>query len=126
MNKMSFLSFLPQYFVWHYGTALADFLRVVSNFYWCIWNYFSIELLARSFFVPWKRLNEAHSGFLARAIVVLIMRIIGILARLSVFAAAAISFILLAVASVIAFFIWIVFPLAVVLLAIAGIRSFLL
>jgi len=126
MNKMSFLSFLLQYFVWHYGMALLDFLRVASNFYWCIWNYFSIELLARSFFVPWKRLNEAHSGFLARAIVILVMRLIGILARLSVFAAATISFILLTISSVIAFVLWIVLPFVVVLLVIVGIRSLLL
>jgi hypothetical protein len=125
MKLMAFLAFLPQYFIWHYSTALVDFARTASNFFWCIWHYFSIEILARSFFVPWKRLNEAQNGFIARVIVGISMRAIGILARLAVFAAASVSFVLLSIVSVFAFVLWLILPLIVVLLFIVGIRSLL-
>ena len=120
---MNLVVFLPQYFVWHYTVALADFARAVSNFFWFLWNFFSIELLARSFFVPWKRLGEAQGSFIARAIVGTAMRAIGVIARLALFALFALSFVIAFFLSVLALVVWLALPLIIIFLLFIGIRS---
>ena len=126
MLGMNLVVFLPQYFLWHYTVALADFARTVSNFFWFLWNFFSIELLARSFFVPWKRLGETQGSFVGRAIVSAAMRAIGTLARLAVFALAALSFAGALAASLFAFVLWLALPIVIVFLLFIGVRSLFL
>lgn len=123
MFSMNLIAFFPQYFVWHYTVALMDFARTVSNFFWFLWNFFSIELLARSFFVPWKRLGEEQGSFVGRAIVGAAMRAIGIIARLALFALAALSFVVTFFALIFALALWLVLPLVIAFLLFIGIRS---
>ncbi|MDP3661659.1 MAG: hypothetical protein Q8R17_02320 [bacterium] len=120
---MNLLTFLPQYVLWHYSTALVDLARAVSNFFWFLWNFFSIELLARSFFVPWKRLGEAQGSLVGRAIVGIAMRGIGVVARLALFAVALFAFIAAFFAALTAFFLWFTLPFVIVFLIVIGVRS---
>ena len=120
---MNLAAFFPQYFVWHYTVALMDFARAVSNFFWFLWNFFSVELLARSFFVPWKRLGEAQGSLIGRAIVGTAMRAIGIIARLALFALAALSFAVALAAAFFAFVLWLTLPFIIIFLLFIGIRS---
>lgn len=120
---MTFFSFLPHYFLWHYGVALVDLARTVSNGFWFLWNFFSIELLARSFFVPWKRLGETQGSFVGRAIVGAAMRAIGVVARLVLFALAAFAFGVAALASFGTLLLWLALPFAIVFLLFIGARS---
>lgn len=120
---MTSLTFIPRYFLWHYSVALVDFARAVSNVLWCTAHFFSLELLARSFFVPWRRLGETQGGFFGRFIVNGMMRVVGVLARLGVFALAAVSLVLLFGATLVGFVFWLVLPFVVVLLLAVGIRS---
>lgn len=120
---MNFFTFLPQYVLWHYSVALVDLARAVSNFFWFLWNFFSIELLARSFFVPWKRLGETQGSFVGRAIVGVAMRAIGIVARLALFALAAFAFVVAALASLGALLVWLALPFAIAFLLFIGARS---
>ena len=120
---MNLAAFFPQYFLWHYTVALADFVRAVSNFFWFLWSFFSIELLVRSFFVPWKRLGEAQGSFVGRAIVGAAMRAIGIVARLALFALFALSFASALCAAAIALALWLVLPILIIFLLFIGIRS---
>src|SRR3989344_1701413 len=123
MFSMNLVVFLPQYFVWHYTVALMDFARAVSNFFWFLWNLFSIELLARSFFVPWKRLGDTQGYFIGRVIVGAAMRAIGITMRLALFALAALSFSVVLAAVFFAFVLWLTLPFIIIFLFFIGIRS---
>lgn len=120
---MNFFTFLPQYVLWHYSVALVDLARAVSNGFWFLWNFFSIELLARSFFVPWKRLGEAQGSFIGRAVVGAAMRAIGIVARLALWALAAFAFVVAALASLSALLLWLALPFAIAFLLFIGARS---
>lgn len=120
---MNLFTFLPHYFLWHYGIALVDLARAVSNGFWFLWNFFSIELLARSFFVPWKRLGEAQGSFIGRAIVGAAMRAIGVTARLALGALAVFAFVVAALASLCALLLWLALPFAIAFLLFIGGRS---
>ncbi len=120
---MSFLSFFPHYLFWHYSVALIDLARAVSNIFWFLWHFFSIELLARSFFVPWKRLGEAQGSFVGRAIVGAAMRAVGIAARLGLFALAALSFACASLAAVAALAAWLALPFIIAFLLFIGVRA---
>lgn len=120
---MNLLTFLPNYFLWHYSVALVDLARSAANYFWFLWNFFSIELLARSFFVPWKRLGEAQGSFVGRAIVGVAMRAIGVVARLALGALAAFAFVVAALASLGAFLLWLAMPFVIAFLIFIGVRS---
>lgn len=120
---MGLFTFLPQYVLWHYSVALVDLARVVSNGFWFLWNFFSIELLARSFFVPWKRLGESQGSFVGRVIVGSAMRAIGVIARLALFALAVFAFALAVLASLGALFLWLTMPFTIAFLLFIGVRS---
>ncbi len=122
---VSFVTFLPQYILWHYSTALVDFARAAFNYFWFLWNFFSIELLARSFFVPWKRLGETQGNFATRAIVGVAMRAIGVTARFGLFALAAFSFAAALLAAFALLALWLALPFVVVFLLFIGVRSVL-
>lgn len=123
ISHMNFVTFLPQYVLWHYSVALVDLARAVSNFFWFLWNFFSIELLARSFFVPWKRLGEAQGSFIGRAIVGVAMHAIGIVARLALFALAAFAFATAFFAALVTFLLWLALPFVIAFLIFIGARS---
>ena len=79
---MSSLLQLPfSYLLWHYVLAWSDLVRLYKNFTWFLWNFFSIPLLLRTLFSPWKRLHEGankeSAGFLGKLILNTILRFIG-------------------------------------------------
>lgn len=123
---MNLFTFLPHYFLWHYSMALVDWARAVSNLFWFLWHFFSVELLARSFFVPWKRLGESQGSFIGRAIVGTAMRAIGVVARLALGALAAFAFVVAALASFGALLLWLALPFMIAFLLFIGAHSFFL
>lgn len=122
---MSFLSFLPRYFLWHYSVALLDFARATSNLFWFLAHFFSLELILKTFFVPWKRLGEAQGMWVGRVVVNSAMRVIGVGMRLLLFSCALVSFVLLACAVIIALALWLALPLVIIILFMVGIRALL-
>lgn len=76
------------YFRWHYTTALVDLMRIWGNFFWFFTNFFSITLLLRTLFQPFRRLDAAYKkgfdpGAWAEQLGVnLLMRVVGALLRL--------------------------------------------
>jgi len=87
-NSMSYLFIVPNYISWHYSQALKDITRVWTNFLWFFFNFFSIGLLAKTFFAPWKRITEGRNreGFhmedIAEVLVTnTVMRLIGAMMR---------------------------------------------
>ena len=85
---MSYMFILPAYFAWHYGDALADIMRLWTNYIWFFYNFFSIPVLLKTLFSPWQRIQEGkrRAGFhmedMAEVVVTnMIMRFVGFLVR---------------------------------------------
>lgn len=82
-----FLAFLGRYFVWHYTTGLLDCLRLLADFLWFVYHFFSVPVIVRTLFTPWHRLGESYRrGFdpgrvLETFIVNTLMRIFGFVVR---------------------------------------------
>ena len=78
---------MMDYLTWHYSTAYRDLLRAWLNYMWFVAHFFSLGILLRTFFSPFKRNSEKNNkGLDIEAIlevlaVNLIMRLVGILIR---------------------------------------------
>ena len=84
---MKFFALLGHYLAWHYTTGLLDCLRLLANFLWFVYHFFSVSVIARTLFSPWRRLSEAYRGgfdperALETFIVNLLMRVFGFVIR---------------------------------------------
>jgi hypothetical protein len=114
------LRFLPLYFSWHYGRALADFGGVLGNLWWFVGHLFSLPLMIRSLFSPWRRLNEAYPrSFMSleaigEALVVnILMRMVGFVARVVLISIALLSYGLLLVGGALTFSVWLAVPVLI-------------
>lgn len=75
------------YFLWHYGRAIKQGLNAWKNILWFFANFFSITLLLKTLFQPWKRIFE-RSGqgfdpgrFFEAIIINTMMRLVGFVMR---------------------------------------------
>lgn len=86
---MSGMFMLLDFSVWYYTRAFRDILAVWLNFMWFIVHFFSIPLLLRTMFAPWKRITDESrpksiEDFLASHLMNVMSRVLGVLARMSV------------------------------------------
>jgi len=92
---MSYTLFLYEYISWHYGLGIKEFLRAWLNIHWFWGHFFSMSVLAQSFFKPFHRMRESYGRAFEPAkifetlIVNMMMRVVGVMIR-SVFLAAGI------------------------------------
>lgn len=108
---MSFLS-------WHYTHGLRYYVqRYIFSLQW-LNHYFSLKLLLKSLFAPWKRLldNENKPGFhplreLEKLSFNLISRFIGAIVRLSLFFIGLSAIFFVAIAGFFGFVLWLTVPL---------------
>jgi len=127
VGVMALFAFPIEYFVWHYGEGLRDFFRVFGNFLWAVYNFFSIPLLLRTFFMPWRRLQEEKKQqgfhaeeFFGNIIVNIIMRLVGMLVRLVTLIIGAAIIIIIFCASIVSLVVWLTLPLVVAVLFVFG------
>ncbi len=65
-------------------------MRIWSNAIWFLWHFFSIPLLARTFFTPFQRIQDAPvkgfdpEAFFESIIVNILMRVVGMFVRICV------------------------------------------
>lgn len=110
---------------------MQDFLNVWSNFLWFIYHFFSMSLLLRTLFSPWRRLDErSKSGFhleafLEKLVSNTVVRAIGTGARLFVIVSGCIIYLAGLVLGFIFFLIWCLLPVAVIGLVVIGFRLIL-
>lgn len=87
-QDMPAFAFLGRYFIWHYTAGLMGCLRLLANFLWFIYHFFSISIVTRTLFSPWRRLGESYRrGFdpgraLETFIVNALMRFFGFVVRI--------------------------------------------
>ena len=122
---------IPEYFVWHYTTALRQFLNILTNFLWFTYNFFSIPLLAKTLFSPWHRIHENYKGglnassFFETLTVNTIMRLVGLVVRLVVIAFGIVLCAVVLIIGIALFIAWLVLPFLVVVLVIEAFRFLL-
>lgn len=116
---MNFLLIIPYYFSWHYGRSLTDYFKVWNNLIWFLWNFFSIKVLFKTFFMPFERLKETYTGnldienFLTSIIVTTLMRIVGMVARTAIIVSGLITIIIFIVGGLLGFIVWLFLPLII-------------
>ncbi len=107
---------LLRYFKWHYVDATREILKGWGNFLWFNFNYFSIGLLLRTFFSPWRRITWDYGrGFdIGRYLFIfgsnLVSRILGAFVRTWLIAAGIAGELLLLSAGSIFFLFWLALP----------------
>ena len=83
---MILLPTLGDYIAWHYTKAIRDMYIAWGNMTWAVLHFFSVPLLLRTFFSPWKRMEESGGsggieGFFESVVVNLLSRIVGVFVR---------------------------------------------
>lgn len=115
----------PLYLLWHYTVAWVDLFRLYQNVTWFLWHFFSIGVLFRTLFSPWRRLHEEKSkrtaGLLGSVIINLILRAVGFVARFATILFGLTAIVLLLVCFAILLLVWPFLPLVIVLLITQGI-----
>jgi len=123
---MAPLRFIGEYFSWHYGGALLDAVHIWRNILRFLYEFFSISLLLRTLFAPWKRLGEERKrkfdlgDMLGALLINTIMRIIGIIMRLILITVGITAIILCLLTGVLALIVWVFAPLIIVVLFVVG------
>lgn len=105
-------------FKWWYGPGWWDLGRNYRRFLADVYTYFSIALLSKTLFAPWKRIVTPSSGALPdrlRAVADnLVSRLVGFTVRLFVLIAGLVCLVLGMIASGVGLILWPLVPLSVV------------
>ncbi|TSC67550.1 MAG: hypothetical protein CEO19_173 [Parcubacteria group bacterium Gr01-1014_73] len=124
---MKFTILATRYLVWHYSQALTDWWRIVGNFVWFFFHMFSIGLLSRTLFAPFKRLQEERKkgswkfeDWGGAIIINILMRFVGFGVRTVIIAIGLVFILFTIVIGVIAFVLWLILPLSVAFLLVFG------
>ena len=59
---MIYFTLFRCYFAWHYTAGLFGCLRLLADFLWFIYHFFSVPVIVPTLFTPWRRLGEAYRG----------------------------------------------------------------
>lgn len=76
-----------EYLTWQYREGIREYMRAWQNIHWFLWRVFSVSLLLRTFFAPFRRTSESYGrGFdpavIAQTLLVnLITRFVGAIVR---------------------------------------------
>ncbi|MFM2340050.1 MAG: hypothetical protein RLZZ360_686 [Candidatus Parcubacteria bacterium] len=119
-----FFGLMGEYYRWHYTNALIVYLRILKNFWWFIVAYFSIPLLIKTLFVPYKRMTESStrtiSSWLEARVMNTLSRLVGLLVRSCLLITGLISLGALIGIGVCGYMIWLGLPILTILLGIYG------
>lgn len=124
---MNFLLIIPHYISWHYTKAIADLIYLFKNFIWFIWNFFSIYILLKTLFVPFRKLNVQRTkrfdleDFFSALITNFLMRLIGFGIRTIFILFGIFSLFFFTVFYALFFMIWIILPVIILSMFILGI-----
>jgi len=122
------LTLAAQYLSWHYSRSLSDYLGVLRNVLWFLFNFFSIPSLLHTLFVPFHRLTDnvqpKHAldvqAIGERILVNSLMRFVGFVMRSFLILTGIITLCAAVLFGGLFFVVWICAPLFVVLLLGSG------
>lgn len=128
---MGLVTVLGDYIRWHYSRAFSDIFNIWRNLTHFVFHFFSIPLLLRTFFAPWKRIEARREttgldigDWISTKVVNTIMRFVGALMRFSLISAGLFFTGLVVVGGLVFFVAWVFLP--GVIASIAGIGIYLM
>ncbi len=127
---MNSVLFFTHYLIWHYTRAYRDMVALYLNFAWYITHLFSMPLLLRTLFSPWKRITAGHRKFdledWAEAVTFNILsRIIGFIIRGVLIVMGLIGIALLTIGFALFLILWCLLPFALVYVSVLGFSLFI-
>jgi hypothetical protein len=128
---MKKLLFFPLYVGWHYRQGTKDYIENAKRLLLFVFQYFSINVLLRTLFVPWKRLSESYKSnsnpedLLGTFITNFLMRIVGAGIRIVVIFFGLLSVCLSFLATIFGFLVWIFLPVVFAFLVAVGLNTLL-
>jgi hypothetical protein len=126
MPVLHLIPFIISYLAWHYSLGLLDLMSLWRNFLWLSGHIFSIPLLLRTLFSPWKRMSEDYPkglnlSNLGEALLVnTLMRLVGAVVRLFAVLAGFVFAGLIIVFGMATLVLWLAMPVVVPLIALFG------
>jgi uncharacterized membrane protein len=121
---MKFFKLIPHYFSWHYSTALADLISFWENYLWFILNYFSIKLILRTLFKPYRHLTEltrTQDNKKELKIVTALAGIFGSVIRVVTVVVGILTFLLAFSLGLFIFLLWLILPFFILLIFLVSI-----
>jgi hypothetical protein len=124
---MFFFTIFTDYIKWHYGQALTEYVRIIRTGRDFIIYFFSIPLLLRTLFSPFKRIEERPTrrfsleDWIGRIIINIISRIIGFLIRTILIITGILIFFIFMIFSIFGFAFWLASPFIVALTILSGV-----
>lgn len=122
---------LGEYLVWHYGKSIRDYFSVWGNLLWFGYHFFSIELLLRTLVTPYRRFHQQYDWVnlqlqtLGQDILLnLFMRALGMALRLIVLVAGLVFESIILAAGAVFFACWLLVPILIPCMALAGLWLF--
>lgn len=113
---------------WYYSTALRNLFKIWRDFVWFFYHFFSIGVLFRTLFSPWRRLDEGYKkgleleAWFETFIVNSLMRVVGAMMRMLFIIIGLVALILITISIVPLILAWIIFPFVLLALFIIGLR----
>jgi hypothetical protein len=120
-----------QWLAWHFWEAPREIVRAWKNFLKFNFNYFSVGLLLRTFFSPWRRYSMSYGRGLniGRYIEVflsnMIFRLIGVILRSFLIFFGLATEVFLFFLGIVVFFAWLLLPVLLVWGVYHGFRIFI-
>lgn len=105
------------YLRFHYVDAVSAGFVLWRDLLWFIYNFFSVEILFKTLFYPWRRLSEEYrpgfdpANWFASSVVNLIMRGVGVLIRLPVILTGLVAVLAGVLVGLILFIVWLLLPI---------------
>lgn len=127
---MKIILIILGYLKWHYGKAIRSLTNIWSNLFTFIFNFFSLNLLFRNFFDPWKRMTDDYpihfslKNFFFTLITNIITRLVGIILRFILIIIGLTVCVLFILSYPLALLIWILSP--AIILILLGISFYLI
>ncbi|OGZ44628.1 MAG: hypothetical protein A3C84_04685 [Candidatus Ryanbacteria bacterium RIFCSPHIGHO2_02_FULL_48_12] len=129
---MGIASIFFEYMSWHYGPGVHEFLQAWKNISAFVYQFFSVDMLLKTFFQPFKRMQEDYtrgfdpSGYAETFIVNAMMRVVGMVIRAVFIAGAACMQIVIGMVGFVFFIAFVGLPFAVPFCVIGGLLLLLL
>lgn len=123
---MSLPQFFVSYFVWHYTKAYAQLFRIWRNYFRFILQFFSVGLLLKTLFAPWKRIVDVYQGgfhieeYFTTLVVNFFSRIVGFIIRVPLIIIGLVLSLCMVVGLVLLCVYWTLFPVIVFGLIVTG------
>lgn len=117
---------IPHYILWHYTLGLRSAAVFGGNLLRFLFNFFSVVLLLKTLFTPWRRLGEGYAkglrpgAWFETLIVNTLMRLIGAIIRLSLIVAGLATLVVGVVLAVVILIVWLLLPIIWVGLLVGG------